>query len=91
MVDSKLGKSEVLLIKKYCIRASDEDLSLLASALPQSIMGDRSAACDVLQKDKEIDKWLTYAANVDDFFSKIDAIGDFAVLEIEARAKKSGS
>lgn len=88
-VDVKLGKSEIGLIKKYCSRASDEHLSMLASSLPQSVMGDRAAACEILQEDKEIDKWLAHAASADDWFAKVDSIGEFAIAEIQARSKKS--
>lgn len=87
--ERRLGKSEISLIKSYCSRVSDEDLSVLASSLPQSMMGDRFAACEIIQRDKEMDRWLVFAAGVDDWFMKIDSIGDFAVLEIQSRAKKS--
>jgi hypothetical protein len=53
------------------------------------MMGDRFAACEIIQRDKEMDRWLVFAAGVDDWFMKIDSIGDFAVLEIQSRAKKS--
>jgi len=85
----KIGKSEMGLIKKYCSRASDENLSVLASSLPQSVMGDRAAACEILQADKEMDKWLGLAASADDWFVKIDSIGEFAIAEIQTRSKKS--
>ena len=90
MSDIKLGKSEIVLIKKYCSRAKDEDLGVLASTLPQTVAGDRSAAADILQRDKEIDKWLSHAAGAEDWFSKADGIGEFARLELEERAKKAG-
>jgi predicted RNA-binding Zn ribbon-like protein len=89
MSDSKLGKSEILLIKKYCARIPDEDLCVLASSLPQSIVGDRSAASDVFQKDKEMDRWLVHASGADDWFFKVDSIGEFARLESDIRAKKA--
>ena len=91
MVNFKLGKSEMALIKSYCSRVTDDNLSLLASSLPQSVIGDRAAACEILQKDKEIDKWLSYASSAGDWFSKIDSIGDFAAQEQEARSKKTST
>ena len=54
--DLKLGKSEIILVKKYCSRVQDDDLGVLASSLPQSVVGDRSAAADILQKDKSKEK-----------------------------------
>lgn len=89
LAEYKLTKSECLILKKYCSRVSDEDLSVLASSLPQSVIGDRAAACEILQKDKEIDRWLMLAPGADDWFSKIDSVGEFAVLEIQSRLKKS--
>lgn len=87
-VAKKLGKSEVTLIKEYCSRISEEDVSLLSQLLPQTIAGDRSAACAIFQKDKEVDRWLSQAAGPDDWFSKVDAIGEQALVEVEIRSKK---
>jgi hypothetical protein len=85
----KLGNSEISLIKDYCSRVSDDDLHALATLLPQSIAGDRSMACGILQRDKEVDRWLAQAAGWDDWFSRADAIGEFAAIEADLRAKKS--
>lgn len=87
----KIGKSEVSLIKEYCSRVSDEDLALLSQLLPQTISGDRSKACSVLQKDKEVDRWLAQAGSGDDWFCKVDEIGEYAKMELEVRMKKSES
>lgn len=84
----KLGKSEVSLVKEYCSRITDEDLQTLSTLLPQQVAGDRSSACVVLQKDKEVDKWLAQAISADDWFSKVDSIGEQALVEIETRSKK---
>jgi hypothetical protein len=54
------------------------------------VVGDRSAACDILQKDKEIDRWLACAMSADEWFFKADSIGEIASLEAEARSKKAG-
>lgn len=85
---SRLGKSEMNLVKQYCSRVSDEDLQVLADLLPQTVAFDRSSACAILQKDKEVDRWLSLAAGADDWFAKVDGIGDQAALEMESRAKK---
>ena len=87
-VSNKLGKSEVNLVKQYCSRVSDEDLAILAEILPQTIAFDRSSACEILQKDKEVDRWLAQAAGPDELFSKIDGVGELAAAEIENRSKK---
>jgi hypothetical protein len=87
-VKKKLGKSEVSLIKEYCSRLSDEHLQMIFDLLPQSIAGDRSTACLVLQEDKEIDKWLSQATSAEDWFSRVDGIGEVAAAEIEIRSKK---
>lgn len=84
----KLGKSEVNLIKQYCSRLSDQDISVLSQLLPQTIAFDRSEACSILQRDKEVDKWLMQASGSDDWFAKVDSIADFIVAEMESRLKK---
>lgn len=89
MLKKKLGKSEISLIKEYCSRLSDEDLQSVATLLPQSIAGDRSAACELLQKDVQIDRWLNQAIGADDWFTRADGIGEFASIEIDTRASKS--
>lgn len=87
----KLGKSEITLIKDYCGRLSDEDLNMIASLLPQSISGDRSNACSILQKDKEVDRWLSQATGAEDWFSRVDAIGEIALVEAETRNNNTKS
>ena len=81
----KVGKSEVALIKEFCGRASEEDLRILADLLPQTIAFDRSLACDILQKDNQVDRWLAQASGSDDLFVRIDSIGDTAAGELEHR------
>lgn len=85
----KLGKSEVSLMKEYCTRASEEDLVALVELLPQTIAGDRASACTILQRDKEVDRWLAQASGADDWFAKVDGIGEQAELELQARSRKS--
>jgi hypothetical protein len=84
----KLGKSEVSLVKDYCSRISDEDLYAIVQLLPQSVAGDRSSACSILQRDKEVDRWLSQASGADDWFGRADSIGEFALIEAEARSKR---
>jgi DNA-binding response OmpR family regulator len=88
-VKKSLGKSEITLIKDYCSRISEDDLDGLARTLPQNVAGDRSHACSIIQKDKEMDRWLSLASGADDWFLKADSIGEFASIELDARAKKS--
>lgn len=90
MVQSKrkLGKSEISLIKEYCSRLSDEDLQMITMLLPQSIAGDTSLACDLLQKDVQIDRWLTQATSSEDWFSRIDGIAELATIELDSRLSK---
>jgi hypothetical protein len=88
-VKKKLGKSEVTLVKDYCARLPEESLQLISTLLPQSIAFDRAAACAILQEDKEIDRWLSLATGADDWFARVDGIGEAASLESENRAKKN--
>lgn len=89
--DFKLTKSEVTLVKRYCSRVSDENLAVLASHLPQEMIGDRARACEILQQDKEIDSWLGLAAGVEEWFFKADSIGEMACLESEIRSNKAAN
>lgn len=84
----KVGKSEFSLLKEFCGRSSDEDLRILADFLPQTVAFDRSSACAILQKDAQVDKWLSQAAGADDWFARVDSVGDVASAELEARASK---
>lgn len=84
----KVGKSEVALLKEFCTRSSEEDLRMLADLLPQTVAFDRSVACSILQKDNQIDRWLTQAASADDWFVRVDSVGDAAAAELEQRATK---
>lgn len=87
-IKKKLGKTEFSLIKEYCSRITDEDLQSLSAVLPQQIAGDRAFACSILQKDKEVDRWLSQANSADDWFNKIDSIGEIALVELESRNSK---
>lgn len=90
MVQSKkkAGRPDFTVVKDFCSRSSDEDLRLLADLLPQTIGLDRSAACSVLEKDENIDKWLKQIPTSDELFARVDAIGDIAAEELQSRSKK---
>lgn len=88
-VKKKLGKSEVTLVKEYCSRLSEEVLQTIVSLLPQTIAFDRALACEILQQDKEIDRWLSHSINADDWFTRVDSIGEAAAAEIETRIKNA--
>lgn len=81
----KTGRSESALVKEFCARCSDEDLRMLADLLPQTVAGDRSIACEVLQGDAQVDKWLREATGSDDWFARVDSIGDAAAAELDSR------
>lgn len=87
--DLRLTKSEVTLVKKYCSRVSDDNLAVLASHIPQEMMGDIAKACEILQEDEEVNSWLVLATGVDDWFMKVDSIGEMASVERDSRSKKA--
>lgn len=84
----KVGKSEVTLLKEFCGRSSEDDLQALADLLPQTVAFDRALACEILQRDNQVDRWLSQATGSDDWFVRIDSIGDVAAAELEHRASK---
>jgi len=81
----KVGKSEVSLAKAFCSRSSDEDLQKLSDLLPQLVAWDRANACYILQKDQQIDRWLSQATGAEDWFARIDSIGEVAKYELDSR------
>lgn len=87
-IKKKVGKSESNLVKEFCGRASDEDLRALADLLPQTIGFDRSIACAILQRDQQVDKWLCQSTGPDDWFARVDSIGDIAAAELDSRMSK---
>jgi len=81
----KVGKSETSLVREFCSRSSDEDLRMLADLLPQTVAGDRSYVCSLLERDNQIDKWLSQSVGADDWFARVDSIGDVAAEELRSR------
>ena len=90
MVQSKkkVGKSEATLVKEFCSRASDDDLRMLADLLPQTWAFDRAIACTALQRDIQIDRWLSQATGAEDWFVRADSVGDAAAAELDRRSAK---
>jgi hypothetical protein len=84
----KVGKSEVNLVKEFCTRTAEEDLRALADLLPPTVAFDRLLACSILQNDAQVDKWLQQATGADDWFARIDSIGDVAAAELNSRSSK---
>lgn len=76
------------MVKEFCARASDEDLRLLADLLPQTLAFDRAVACSVLENDAQADRWLQQSTSAEDFFTRVDAIGDVAAEELQSRLRK---
>jgi hypothetical protein len=86
--NKNVGRSEALLVKDFCSRSSDDDLRFLADLLPQTMAFDRSNACPVLQRDNQVDRWLSQATGAEDFFVRIDSVGDAAAAELDRRSNK---
>lgn len=84
----KVGKSETVLLKEFCGRSSEQDLMALADLLPPAVAFDRALACEILQRDNQVDRWLQQANGVDDWFMRVDSVGDAAAAELEQRMSK---
>lgn len=84
----KVGKSESILVKEFCGRTSDEDLRTLADLLPQTVAFDRAKACDILERDNQVERWLSQATGAEDWFVRVDSVGDAAAEELGRRSSK---
>lgn len=84
----KVGKSESALLKDFCGRSSEDDLRALADLLPPAAAFDRVLACEILQRDNQVDRWLQQANGADDWFMRVDSVGDAAAAELEQRMSK---
>ena len=74
-------------IREYCRTLSDDQLRFLNMRFYQNYPGDRAEVLEVLSKNKSVDKFLSCAADCDDFFDCYDHIGDLIKQEVDRRKK----
>lgn len=81
----KSGKRDLLVVKEYVQKISNEDLNYIAERLDQPLCGDRADLALFFQKDQDLDKWLYKSKSAEDWFDKLDTIQEFAIIEISKR------
>lgn len=81
----KKERSDNSLLKEYVKKLSIDDLNYLMIRLSQRFGSDLSEAAEMMQKDKELDRWLCASGNSSEWYNKIDKINDFVKVEIDRR------
>jgi hypothetical protein len=84
----KKMKANVAVLE-YVKKVSDDQLSDLRFKFSQNMSGDRAEICEVLQKDREVDRWLQKANSAEEFFDMLDVIRDQVNQEYSTREKPS--
>jgi hypothetical protein len=73
--------------KDYARKLNDDELRFLSLRLSQRLGADLSEAIDVLQRNPDIDYWLSLSKNATEFYEMIDSVD--ALLQIEAKRRYS--
>ncbi len=71
-------------LKEYVRRLNDDDLKYIGIRLANRLGGDLGEAAEVVQRNPEMDRWLSAANSADDFFTMIDQVD----LSVQLEAKK---
>jgi Leu/Phe-tRNA-protein transferase len=73
------------VVSDYVKRVSDDNLFELRTKFYQDLQGDKAVVCEILSKDREMDKWLSKAINAEDFFAMVDQIEEAVIKECARR------
>lgn len=84
-------RKNVLFLKEYCQKLSDDNVKFLYGRLSQRLGGDVAAAVDLLSGFRDMDRWLGGAEDYEDFFDSVDQIHSAIEREHERRLKMSHS
>lgn len=72
-------------LREYVKKLNDEDIKYINTRLDRRIGSDVAELVDFLQKNQEVDKWLSGACNADAFFDMIDQVSSHAQQEAKKR------
>jgi predicted transcriptional regulator len=81
----KKEKNDNSLLKEYVKKLSVEDLNFLIVRLTQRLASDMSEAAELMQRDKDLDRWLCLSSNSQEWYDKIDKLQEFIKLELDRR------
>ena len=84
-------KKPEIYLKEYCAKLSYDNVKFLQARLSQRIAGDLSESVDFLGGVREIDKWLSSATDVNQFYDMIDMIQFAVQKEHEKRLAASAA
>ncbi len=73
------------VVKEYSRKISDDDVRFLAMRLSQRIGADVAEAIELLQRNQELDHWLSLSKNANDLYDMIDLID--STLQNEAKRR----
>lgn len=73
------------IVKEYFRNLSDEDFKFLYVRSTQRLCGDLAEIIEMVQRDQEMDKYLSAASSNADFFARIDSID--SAIQAEARRR----
>lgn len=73
------------VLREYAKRLNDDDLKYLNMRLTHRLGGDVGEAIEFMQRNQEIDRWLSSAGNATDFFDMLDSIDSSVQQEVKKR------
>jgi hypothetical protein len=75
-------------IKEYARKLSDDDLYFVSLRLTQRVGSDVGDVVEFMQRNQDVDYWLSSSKDCNDFFDMIDAIDNIIQNESRRREKK---
>jgi len=72
-------------VKEYARKLNDDDLRFLQMRLSQRIGADLAEALETLQRNAEVDHWLSMAKSANELYDMVDAVDAALQNEIKRR------
>ena len=73
------------MLKEYVRKLSEDDLKFISIRLTQRLGSDVGEVVELLQKNSEVDKWLSTSNNAEEFFDMVDLVEQQIQSEIKRR------
>ena len=84
-------KKPEIYLKEYCAKLSDDNVKFLQARLSNRISGDLGEAVEFLSGFREIDRWLSSASDVNQFYDMVDTVQYAVQREHERRLAGSAA
>lgn len=75
-------------IKEYVRKLSDDDLYFVITRLSRRVGADVAEVVEFVQRNQDVDYWLSNSKDANDFFDMIDAMDNIIQNESKRREKK---